>query len=97
MGVLVLGLPRSGTDSLRTALRRLGYTTIWHGFELPATRQSESFTWVPLLEAKAAGDPDGLVRGFDWDTMLGDCDVLMVCNVFFLFSIMGPVRNPPDP
>ncbi|ETN45144.1 uncharacterized protein HMPREF1541_10021 [Cyphellophora europaea CBS 101466] len=77
MGVLVLGLPRTGTDSLRTALSRLGYTTIWHGFELPATRQSESFRWVPLLEAKAAGDPEGAVRRFDWDSMLGDCDVLM--------------------
>ena len=77
MKILVLGLPRTGTDSLRTALARLGYSNIWHGFELPATRQSESFTWVPLLEAKSKGDPDGFLRSFDWDSIVGDCDVLM--------------------
>jgi hypothetical protein len=52
MHILVLGLPRSGTDSLRTALNKLGYTSIWHGFELPATRQEEGLTWCRLQEAK---------------------------------------------
>jgi hypothetical protein len=92
MQILALGMPRSGTDSLRTALRHLGYRSIWHGFEMPSSRQEESFTWLPLLEAKAVAlgrvpscsssaadrsEAERVLRSFDWDTMLGDCDVLM--------------------
>lgn len=76
MRVLALGLPRSGTDSLRTALATLGYTTIWHGFEMPLSRPNESASWVPLLRAKAAGD-DSPGQTFNWDVLLGDCDVVM--------------------
>ena len=76
MRILCLGMPRTGTDSLRTALHQLGYETIWHGFELPVTRANESIKWVPLLEAKIRGDQRS-GREFDWDTMLGDTDMLM--------------------
>lgn len=34
MEVLALGLSRSGTDSLRNALEILGYSHVWHGYEL---------------------------------------------------------------
>jgi hypothetical protein len=89
MQILALGMPRSGTDSLRSALRRLGYTTIWHGFEMPSSRQEEGFTWLPLLEAKATSlgrvsassaerdEAERFLKEFEWDAMLGDCDVLM--------------------
>lgn len=76
MAVLALGVPRSGTDSLRSALLTLGHTRIWHGFEFPATRLDESRAWVSLLEAKVRGD-DLALGAFEWDAILGDCDVLM--------------------
>lgn len=76
MHILALGLPRTGTDSLRTALHMLGYGPIWHGFEMPATRSNEPVVWTPLLRAKLRGD-DQPARDFDWDVMLGDCEVLM--------------------
>jgi Sulfotransferase domain len=41
MQILALGLPRSGTDSLRSALLILGYSCVWHGFDLPSTRPSD--------------------------------------------------------
>lgn len=76
MEVLALGLPRSGTDSLRVALLDLGYSKIWHGFDLPANRPNDSAIWVPLLQAKERGD-DRPGRDFNWDVLLGDCDGVM--------------------
>ena len=76
MKVLALGLPRSGTDSLRTALLSLGYKRVWHGFELPLTRPNDCVLWVPLLRSAAKGDRSP-ARQFDWDKLLGDCDVVM--------------------
>jgi hypothetical protein len=113
MQILVLGLPRSGTDSLRTALHTLGYTSIWHGFEMPATRQEEGLTWCRLLEEKwninqlrqeqewQANDLNGhpkpssennpdedttLLRTFNWDTFLGDIEVIMDIPPMILWS-----------
>ncbi|KAL5349174.1 hypothetical protein ACLOAV_005462 [Pseudogymnoascus australis] len=76
MEILALGLPRSGTDSLRTALLALHYPRIWHGFDLPSTRPNDCAIWVPLLKAKVRGD-DRPGREFDWDVLLGDCAGVM--------------------
>ncbi|KAK4948027.1 hypothetical protein LTR10_013081 [Elasticomyces elasticus] len=76
MQILALGLPRSGTDSLRSALLRLGYRHVWHGFDLPATRSDDSPIWASLLAAKSRGD-DRPGQIFDWDILLGDCDCVM--------------------
>ncbi|KAJ9610268.1 hypothetical protein H2200_005045 [Cladophialophora chaetospira] len=76
MQVLALGLPRSGTDSLRTALLTLGYNRVWHGFELPLTRANDCVLWVPLLRSAAEHDRSP-ARIYDWDILLGDCDVVM--------------------
>jgi len=76
MRILALGLPRSGTDSLRTALATLGYNPIWHGFEMPLSRPTESALWVPLLRAKARGDNQP-GKSMNWDVILGDCEVVM--------------------
>lgn len=85
MAILVLGLPRSGTDSLRTALHTLGYSPIWHGFEMAMNRQDEGLTWCRLLEAKwnisqtPTPNPSdtAYLHTFNWDSLLGDCAVLM--------------------
>ncbi|KAJ7032752.1 hypothetical protein C8F04DRAFT_1106433 [Mycena alexandri] len=90
MRILCLGLPRSGTDSLRTALLTLGYSRVWHGFDLPLHRPRDCALWVPLLRAKLAEQQAGHTTttnhdaeqqldpaSFDWDRLLGDCDAVM--------------------
>ncbi|KAK5949136.1 hypothetical protein OHC33_009877 [Knufia fluminis] len=74
--ILALGLPRSGTDSLRSALLTLGYAPICHGFEMPISRSTEPRLWVPLLRAKLDNN-NTPAQTMDWDVMLGNCDVLM--------------------
>ncbi|KAI1618589.1 hypothetical protein EDD37DRAFT_273612 [Exophiala viscosa] len=54
----------------------LGYTNIFHGFELPSTRANDCIIWVPLLQAKDRGDIS-TVEAFDFDTVLGDCDCVL--------------------
>jgi hypothetical protein len=76
MRILALGLPRSGTDSLRQAFLTLGYTNVFHGFELPSTRADDCIEWVSLLQTKDRGDV-AAVEKFDFDTLLGDCDCVM--------------------
>lgn len=95
MRILCLGLPRSGTDSLRTALSVLGYEEILHGFTIAASRAGDCAVWCRLLEAKlltidqgelrgqSKGDSESAIREieflktFNWDSLLGDCDVVM--------------------
>ncbi|KAK6382357.1 hypothetical protein LTS17_004244 [Exophiala oligosperma] len=76
MQVLALGLPRSGTDSLKLGLEKLGYHDIWHGFNLPSSRANDCPLWLQLLQAKERGD-QRLVEGFDWDRLLAECDGIM--------------------
>ncbi|KAF2167994.1 hypothetical protein M409DRAFT_65558 [Zasmidium cellare ATCC 36951] len=60
--VLALGLPRTGTDSLRQALIDLGFDGVHHGFRM-ASNRSETPQWVRL--AYAAGQ---------FDRVLGNCE-----------------------
>jgi hypothetical protein len=76
MEIIAVGLPRSGTDSLRTALLMLGYQGVWHGFDFPLKRPEDGVLWVPLLRAAAKGNRNP-ARNFDWDRLLGDCDGVM--------------------
>ncbi|KAJ7188831.1 hypothetical protein C8R46DRAFT_878133 [Mycena filopes] len=87
MRILCLGLPRSGTDSLRTALLTLGLSRVWHGFDLPLYRPRDCALWVPLLRAKLSAEQQHKTTAttehqldpatFDWDRLLGDCDAVM--------------------
>lgn len=54
--VLALGLPRSGTDSLRAALTILGYNNVYHGYIIPFLQSSDPALWCPLMQRKFAGD-----------------------------------------
>lgn len=85
MQVIALGLPRSGTDSLRSALLILGYTTVWHGFEMPLHRPNEAVVWSDLLESKARSDSQ-IAANFDYDTLLGDCDAMSGDNPPGIFA-----------
>lgn len=73
MQVLVLGLSRMGTDSLRTALFTLGYQGVYHGMNVTAVRTEDVAFWVPAYEAKWRGETLGTA---DFDTVLGDCEAV---------------------
>ena len=52
MKVLALGMSRSGTDSLRTALEILGYNGVYHGFEMLYNETHDHEFWIPWLKKK---------------------------------------------
>lgn len=72
MKVLVLGLSRTGTDSLRSALLTLGYRGVYHGF-VTAMNPEHSTFWCPALEAKWNGQP---LTAADFDTVLGEFEAV---------------------
>jgi len=87
MQVLCLGLSRSGTDSLRTALLMLGYRDVYHGFVITAGQRSDCAFWRPLLQRKLAGGrlaPLPSPRDIDFDSVLGHCEAVTdgPANVF---------------
>jgi Sulfotransferase domain len=54
----------------------LGYSRVWHGFDLPSTPPNDCAIWAPLLQAKARGkNTPG--RKFDSDLSVGGCDGVM--------------------
>lgn len=72
MKVLVLGLSRTGTDSLRSALLTLGYRGVYHG-HVTAMNPEHSTFWVPALEAKWNGQ---VLTAVDFDIVLGEFEAL---------------------
>ncbi|KAH8429071.1 sulfotransferase family protein [Aspergillus melleus] len=58
MKVLVLGLPRTGTTSLYSALNHLGYKT-YHYAEILKPQNNHHFTlWLRALDSKYSSTPD---------------------------------------
>ncbi|KAH0334893.1 hypothetical protein KCU81_g9288, partial [Aureobasidium melanogenum] len=79
MRVLCLGLSRSGTDSLRRALYMLGFSHVWHGFNLP----DPSYSALPgkiftrLARRKfSPGSNDQPISREDFEVVLADCDAV---------------------
>ena len=75
--VLCLGLSRSGTMSLFSALKLLGYGEVYHGITF-SRRAADSVAWVRLLNMKYNHSP--LVADMcpsitvqDFDKVIGDC------------------------
>lgn len=55
--VLALGLPRSGTDSLRKALKLLGYDECYHGHLFFFEQPGDGPQWARLAWRKYHTDP----------------------------------------
>ncbi|KAH8889063.1 hypothetical protein GQ53DRAFT_843143 [Thozetella sp. PMI_491] len=67
MQVLALGLPRTGTDSLREALEKLGYDHVYHGFDCIMSVQ-DCRAWTELYSKRDSGQA---ITAEDLDTILG--------------------------
>jgi len=70
MKVLVLGLSRTGTMSIRQALRELGLSDVYH-FVSIVENPADSKLWIQALEWKIEGK--GSWTRENWDALLGHC------------------------
>ena len=72
MEVLALVLGRTGTDSIRVALKVLGYDDCYHGYAFVHESPEENGLWEKPRDAKyfGRGKP---YRRKDWDCLLGQC------------------------
>ncbi|EAW07009.1 sulfotransferase family protein [Aspergillus clavatus NRRL 1] len=79
MQVLCVGLPRSATESLSVALRKLGHTP-YHGWDIVFEEHGGYIEgWAKLVRRKYNGAADGEsnVTRADFDALLGHCDVVV--------------------
>lgn len=81
MQILAVGPSRSGTASLRAALIELGYTTVYHGFEI-ALHPEDDRGWYNLMCKKwrgttdktaRAGDNTNAITAEEFDSIIGHC------------------------
>jgi hypothetical protein len=90
LGVICVGLSRSGTESLRAALLEIGYEKVYHGWEtLKPTNQADFELHSRLASKKyRSGDHTGNVRltAEDFDTLLAEYDGLTDMDGAFFAS-----------
>ncbi|KAB8270397.1 hypothetical protein BDV30DRAFT_229036 [Aspergillus minisclerotigenes] len=55
MKVLVLGLSRTGTDSIKKALLKLGYSDVYHGYTAATENPRDCEMWLDAMAAKWDG------------------------------------------
>ena len=73
MRVLCLGLPRTGTASMWTVLKKLGYTDCYHMLNV-LKNPPDADMWLEAIDAKYNGK-GRLFEREDWDRLLGECQV----------------------
>ncbi|KAE9962042.1 hypothetical protein BLS_000904 [Venturia inaequalis] len=80
--VLVLGMPRTGTQSLGEALRTLGHQNVYHMTSVGPNNHHDK--WVAALEAKFESKGTEFTRQ-DFDEILGDFDAVsdFPCSIFY--------------
>lgn len=76
MRVLALGLGRTGTASLRSALKELGYTDTYHMMSASVENPPDCLCWMDAFAAKYEGK--GKFGREEWDALLGHCQA--VCD-----------------
>ncbi|KAM0332584.1 hypothetical protein ACHAQA_002868 [Verticillium albo-atrum] len=77
MKVLLLGLGRTGTASMRAAMRHLGYEDTYHMMSCSIENPPDALMWSDALAAKYHGVGEPFTRA-DWDQLLGHCQA--VCD-----------------
>ncbi|KAF9774150.1 hypothetical protein IL306_007900 [Fusarium sp. DS 682] len=68
MEVLCVGLPRSATESLQTALLKLGYNHTYHGWDIVYETPNYSSKWVRLCRKN---DGNTTISKEEFDAVLG--------------------------
>lgn len=76
MRVLALGLGRTGTASLRTALEELGFKSCYHMMSASVENPPDCLMWSDALAAKYDGV--GSFGREQWDQLFGHCQA--VCD-----------------
>lgn len=76
MQVLCFGLPRTGSSSLREALRLLGYHDVYHGASAWSENPRDCELWLEALRAKYCHQGREYGRE-DFDRLLGHCQAAM--------------------
>ncbi|KAH8197791.1 hypothetical protein TruAng_008038 [Truncatella angustata] len=76
MSVLALGMGRTGTTSLRAALKRLGYEDTYHMMSASVENPLDCLLWQQAFAAKYDGV--GTCGRREWDQLLGHCQA--VCD-----------------
>jgi len=76
MRVLILGLGRTGTASMRVAMRELGYTDTYHMMSASIENPPDCLLWRDAFSAKFDGI--GTFGREDWDQLMGHCQA--VCD-----------------
>jgi len=76
MRVLALGLGRTGTASLRAALKELGYEDTYHMMSASVENPPDCLVWQDAFAAKF--DKKGKFGREEWDQLLGHCQA--VCD-----------------
>ncbi|KAK9780356.1 putative P-loop containing nucleoside triphosphate hydrolase protein [Seiridium cardinale] len=77
MKVLILGLGRTGTASMRAAMKQLGYVDTYHMMNCSIENPPDALLWMDALRAKYDGVGKPFTRE-DWDKLLGNCQA--VCD-----------------
>ncbi|KAF7558593.1 hypothetical protein G7046_g5556 [Stylonectria norvegica] len=77
MKVLILGLGRTGTASMRTALKHLGYVDTYHMMSCSIENPPDALMWMDALTAKYDGVGKPFTRA-EWDKLLGNAQA--VCD-----------------
>lgn len=71
MEVLCLGPGRTGTDSMRVALKTLGFDDCYHGYACVHENPPDNYMWNRAMDYKLEGK--GTFGKTEWDQLLGHC------------------------
>ncbi|CAM1507522.1 Fc.00g071630.m01.CDS01 [Cosmosporella sp. VM-42] len=77
MKVLILGLGRTGTASMRAAMKQLGYVDTYHMMNCSIENPPDALMWMDALTAKYDKKGEPFTRD-DWDQLLGNAQA--VCD-----------------
>ncbi|CAJ2503510.1 Uu.00g109040.m01.CDS01 [Anthostomella pinea] len=77
MKVLLLGTGRTGTASMRAAMKQLGYVDTYHMMNCSIENPPDALLWMDALRAKYDGVGQPFTRK-DWDRLLGNSQA--VCD-----------------
>jgi hypothetical protein len=92
MKILALGLGRTGTSSLRIALKELGFDDCYHMLSASVENPPDCLMWSDALAAKFDGQ--GLFGREQWDQLTGHCQA--ICDWPAVAFVQELVEAYPD-